>query len=279
MKKVVVTGAKGGTGRSIVQVLLAVGCEVLAVDIRAPEDGDDSYVQVDLADAAAVNDAFAGADGIVHFGSRPGDNHMTTTQAFHQMMTAGFNVFQAARNVGAKRVAWASSIEVYGDLSKHERLPITEQSPTAPPGIYGACKLMLESLARDYCRWYGMAIAGFRLSRIIYDNDFGRAKLKRYVDSEGLGSDCLWSYVDARDVGAACLAWLRSDHQGAEVFNVAAPNVHQEVPVHTLLERHGYRDATGTVESDDATLFSTQKLRSMLNWRVEYDWRQILEGA
>ena len=29
----------------------------------------------------------------------------------------------------------------------------------------------LEQLAEHYCRWYGMSIAGFRLSRIIYDNE------------------------------------------------------------------------------------------------------------
>ena len=68
----------------------------------------------------------------------------------------------------------------------------------------------------------------------------GRAKLKRFVDDEKLGNDCLWSYIDARDVGTACLAWLESDLPGAEVFNLAARNLHQDVPVVELLKRHGY---------------------------------------
>ena len=36
----------------------------------------------------------------------------STSAAWDNFMTAGFNVFQAARNCGIRRVAWASSIEV-----------------------------------------------------------------------------------------------------------------------------------------------------------------------
>jgi nucleoside-diphosphate-sugar epimerase len=278
MKRIVVTGSKGGTGASIVRGLREAGFEVLGVDVKPAEPGEADYVQLNLADAAGVNDVFAGADGVGHFGSRPGDDGMTTTEAFNQMMTAGFNVFQAAKNVGIRRVAWASSIEVYGSrLKHHRRLPVTEESPLAPPGIYASCKLMLESLARDYARWHGMAIAGFRLSRIIYDNDFGRAKLRRFVEDEGLGHDCLWSYVDARDVGTACLAWLKSDRGGAEVFNLAAENIHVEGQMSRLLDRHGYKDSEVTeLKGEDRTLFSTDKVRRTLNWKAVHDWRAIL---
>ena len=68
------------------------------------------------------------------------------------------------------RVAEAS-VTHSGDITLHPSLPVTEDSPLAPPGIYGASKQLLEQLAEHYCRWYGMSIAGFRLSRIIYDNE------------------------------------------------------------------------------------------------------------
>ena len=54
--------------------------------------------------------------------------------------------------------------------------------------------------------------------------------MEKIVEDEQWGGDCLWSYIDARDVATACQAWLESDHQGAEIFNLAAANVHQDVP-------------------------------------------------
>ena len=207
------------------------------------------------------------------------DSASSTTEAFHHLAVAGFNVFQAARNTGIRRLAWASSIEVYGDLTCHPALPVTEQSPLGPPGIYGSSKLLLERLAIDYSAWHGMAIAGFRLARIIYDNDTGRAKLRRMVDDPGFGSDCLWGYVDARDVATACLAWLESEHQGAEVFNLAAANVHLDMETARLLGDFGYGHLPmPMLEAPDQTPFSSAKFRTMLKWKERYDWRDILAG-
>ena len=279
MKRIVVTGSKGGTGQSVVSVLSEAGYEVVGIDRLAPEPfGESDYIQLDLRDATGVNDALAGADGVIHFGSPPADCNVGTTEAFGMLAVAGFNVFQAARNVGIKRIAWASSIEVYGDMEKQPQLPVTEESPLAPPGIYGSSKLLLERLALDYARWYGMSIAGFRLSRIIYNTPSGRAKLKRLVDDEGLGGDCLWSYIDARDVATACQAWLESDRQGAEVFNLAAANVHQDIAANILLDKYGYRTVPiRESEASDGTLFSTGKIREMLGWQARYDWRTMLK--
>ena len=277
MKRIAVTGSRGGTGGGIVSVLHDSGYDVLAIDRVPPAPGDSEYVQLDLNDAEGVNDVFSQVDAVVHFGSVPGTGNMSTTAGFHNVAVAGFNVFQAAKNTGIRRVVWASSVETYGDFHELPSLPVTEESPLAPPGIYGASKVMLESLARDYCRWYGMSIAGFRLTRIIYDNDFGRAKLKRFVDDKSLGQDCLWSYIDARDVGSACLAWLQSDHQGCEVFNIGADNVHVDIPTAELLQTYGYaKHQICGQYGEFETLFSSHKLRSLLNWKHRYDWREIL---
>ena len=277
MKRIAVTGSRGGTGSGIAAVLRDAGYEVLGIDRVPPDQSDLDYIQLDLGDAAGVNDALSNVDAVVHFGSVPGTANMSTTEGFHNVAVAGFNVFQAAKNVGIRRIAWASSIHPYGDFHELPTLPVTEQSPMAPPGIYGASKVLLESLARDYCRWYGMSIAGFRLTRIIYDNDFGRAKLRRFVEDEGTGHDSLWSYIDARDVGTACQAWLESDHQGCEVFNIGADNVHLETPTAELLQKYGYADKDVVGQFGEfQTLFSSEKLRSMLNWRHRYDWREIV---
>lgn len=276
MRRVVVTGAAGGAGHSLVSHFQAQGYEVVAVDVRPVDQPDCRAVQLDLRDAAGVNDVLAGADAVVHFGSPPAIGHLSATEAFHQVGLAGFHVFQAARNCGVGRVVWASSIEVYGAMARQPRLPVTEESPLAPPSLYGACKVMLENLAEDYHRWYGISIAGLRLSRIIYASPQGRAKLRFLVETPDVGADCLWSYVDARDVATACQAWLESDREGAEVFNLAATEVHRPEPVAELLTHSAYRTfeqaALGTYE----TPFCSRKIRNLLGWQPRCLWRRIL---
>jgi len=280
MKRIIVTGSQGGAGRSIVQVLRGAGYTVIGVDLLPWDGQEQDYVQLDLRDGAGVNDILSGADGVIHFGSPPSDAFCSPTEAFHMLTVAGFNVFQAARNVGVQRIVWASSIRVYGDLAAQSTLPVTENSPLAPSSIYGASKVLLENLARDFCRWTDMSIAGFRLSRIIYDTPGGREKLKRVSSADSIGADCLWSYVDARDVATACQAWLESDLQGAEEFNLGADNVHRDTPTRQLLAKHGYGHLECPAQwGENETLFSSGKLRAMLPWQAKYDWKQILAQA
>lgn len=275
MKKIVVTGANGGTGISIVEVLREAGYNVLGVDIKPIDPSHVGYVRHDILDGAGLHDLFAGAHGVVHFGSYPTDAWSSWSETFRNVTLGGFNVFQACANLGIKRIALASSMEVYGDLSKQPHLPITEGSPLAPPGIYGASKLLLEKLAADYYRWYGICTAGFRLGRIIYEGSFAW-RLKKHTESDDLAAPCLWCYVDARDVATACQAWLESDLEGFVPFNVAAQDVCVETPTKVLLE-HFYPHITDIRAPFDGHQcpFDASVLRQTLNWRPRYNWRRI----
>ena len=50
MKKVVVTGAKGGTGRSIVKVFREAGYAVIGVDLKPCDVWESDYRQLDVED-------------------------------------------------------------------------------------------------------------------------------------------------------------------------------------------------------------------------------------
>src|SRR5262245_34204041 len=67
MQKIVVTGAKGGTGVSIVEAFRAAGYHVVGVDLKPCGFWEADYQQLDLEDGAGVHDAFAGAAAVVHF--------------------------------------------------------------------------------------------------------------------------------------------------------------------------------------------------------------------
>jgi len=231
MKRVLVTGAKGGTGRSIVRVLREAGYDVLGLDLKPAGTDDIGYVGADVLDGDGLNDLVAGTDGVVHFGSYPTDQWTSWSEAFRNITVGGFNVFQACANVGVKRIACASSIMVYGDMAQQPHFPVTEDNPHMPISIYGTSKVLLERLAGDYCRWHGMSIAAFRLGRIVYEDSF-ESRLKPHIESDASAADDLWSYVDARDVATACQAWLESDVRGFKAFNIADEDVCLALPEH-----------------------------------------------
>jgi NAD(P)-dependent dehydrogenase (short-subunit alcohol dehydrogenase family) len=60
---VVVTGAASGMGRAAAQILVDLGAKVTAIDIKPTDVAVDRFVEVDLRDPAAIDEAVASIDG------------------------------------------------------------------------------------------------------------------------------------------------------------------------------------------------------------------------
>ena len=277
-KRIVVTGAKGATGRSIVDVLRAAGCDVLGLDLAVPGHREGGYRRADVLDGAGLHELFAGADAVVHFGSLPTDNWTSAGECYRNLMLGGYNVLQACALAGVKRVACASSIEVYGALRQQPRLPLTEDSPLVPASIYGSAKAMLEKLAADFCRWHGMSVAALRLGRIVYEGSWPW-RLKPHTEERGRCADCLWSYVDARDVAHACRLWLESDIQGFRPFNLAAGDVCLRAPTAELLRQFFPQTPVDGDLGEYECPFSSAAIGRALGWRAQYGWRDIRDES
>ena len=89
MGRVIVTGAKGGTGPSIVSAFEAAGWDVLGLDLKPCAIWETGYRQVDLRDGASLYDICAGADAIVHFGSLPTDAWTSWHTAYENLALGG----------------------------------------------------------------------------------------------------------------------------------------------------------------------------------------------
>lgn len=281
MQRIVVTGAKGATGHSIVHVLQAAGYDVLGLDLTLPGHHEGGYRRADVLESAGLHELFVGADAVVHFASLPTDNWTSANECYRNLMFGGYNVLQACALSGVKRVVQASSIEVYGDLHQQPRLPITEDSPLSPASIYGTAKVMLERLAADFCRWHGMSVAALRLGRIIYENSWPW-RLKPHTEERARSADCLWCYVDARDVGHACRLWLESDIPGFRPFNVSAGDVCIETPTAELVHQFFPGVPVDGSFGEYECPFSSVAICQSLDWQPQYNWRAIRsesEGA
>ena len=275
MKRIVVTGAKGGTGVSIVNTLRHFGYEVIGVDLKPAGFWEQHYHVIDLQDGASVHDVFSGADGIVHFGSFPGDSQTSWECAYRNLALGGFHVLQAAANLRIKRVVLASSPEIYGLPGSLAYLPIDEDHPQAPPSIYGAAKQNLESLAKHYARWHDMTIVSLRPLRIVYEGSYEWRFRHFTVAGEAAAPD-LWGYVDARDVATACKAALEADLRGHEAFVIAASDVCTDTPTVELLQRF-YPSITDirTEVSGRTGLYSIAKAKILLGWEPKFQWKEM----
>jgi UDP-glucose 4-epimerase len=81
-----------------------------------------------------------------------------------------FNVLEAARAAGVRRVVFSSSREVYGDA---ETLPVPESAPLAPKNAYGTSK----AAGEVYCRAWrntGIEVVILRFANVYGARDSGR---------------------------------------------------------------------------------------------------------
>jgi len=177
-----VTGGAGFIGSHLVERLLSLGQQVVCLDnfatghranleaaLAADPERSERFrlVEGDLADLEACREAVRGADHVLHqgaLGSVP--RSLDDPLASHLSNATGtLNLFEAAREVGVRRVVYASSSAVYGD---EPNLPKTEDRTGNLLSPYAATKAVNEVYANAYARAYGMEFAGLR-----YFNVFG----------------------------------------------------------------------------------------------------------
>ena len=117
--RIAVTGGSGKLGRSVVRRLTQDGHQVLNMD-RAGTRGK-GYVNVDLRNYGQVldvimglDDQHDGLDAMVHLAAIPAPGLAPDAAIFENNMVSTYNVFQAARRAGIKKVVYASSETVLG---------------------------------------------------------------------------------------------------------------------------------------------------------------------
>jgi uronate dehydrogenase len=159
--RILLTGAAGGLGR-VLRERLKPAADILRVSDREPlgdaREGEE-VVQCDLADAQAVHALVEGVDAVVHFG---GISVETKFDAILQSNLLGvFNVYEAVRKHGVKRVVFASSNHVVGFYKQAER--IDADAPMRPDSLYGVSKCFGENLSRYYYDRYGIETVCLRI--------------------------------------------------------------------------------------------------------------------
>src|SRR4051794_21618188 len=152
---VAVTGPTGTFGFGLMPLLQADRRIKRIIGIaRRPFDPDEhgwtkmEYRQGDVRDQAALEDAFAGADVVVHLAFLiTGNASRDTIRAIN--IEGTMNTFRAAANAGAKRFVYASSVAAYG-FHRDNPVGMTEEWParSAKKLFYAQEKAEIERLLK-----------------------------------------------------------------------------------------------------------------------------------
>lgn len=177
MSRYAVTGCAGFIGSNLVDRLLADGHSVIGIDNfstgqrrfldSALANPSFELFEIDILDLDALKLALKGAEGVFHLAAnadvRFGTEH--PRKDLEQNTIATYNVLEAMRQAGVKKIAFSSTGSVYGEAPV---VPTPEDGPfPVQTSLYGASKAAGEGLISAYCEGFGFQACIFRFVSIL----------------------------------------------------------------------------------------------------------------
>jgi nucleoside-diphosphate-sugar epimerase len=148
---------------------------------RRPGPSGVPWTTADVGDLEAIKPAFTGVDAVVHLAAVVG-NKAEIAAYVHGNVVGTYNVFEAARRAGVRRVVFASSGATVSGIEQEEPYSsfvegraasapmLTHTSPLRPSGLYGCSKVWGEALARHYADAYKLSVICLRIGGVNRDD-------------------------------------------------------------------------------------------------------------
>jgi nucleoside-diphosphate-sugar epimerase len=162
-KLLAITGGAGRIGTAIRRLLrdryrLRLADLKLTTDLQ---DGEEA-LQADVANLADAERIAAGADLVLHLAGNP-----STSGTWDEMRVANiegtFNIYEAARRHGIRKVVLASTNHVMGFYNLEAQYPVRTDWAIRPDSLYGVSKAFGEALARYYSDAFDMSMICLRI--------------------------------------------------------------------------------------------------------------------
>ena len=161
-RRVLLTGAAGNLGRNLRKHLGDVAGELVVTDrVDMASAGDhETVVTCELAEFPKVRAMVSGVDAVVHLGGAPVED--TFEEILSSNIRGSYNIYEAARQAGVRRIVYASSIHAVGF---HRRETVVDvRCSHRPDSLYGVSKCFVEDLARYYFDKFGIESVCLRIN-------------------------------------------------------------------------------------------------------------------
>ncbi len=165
--KLLVTGGAGYIGSIVAKRLLDAGHEVVVLDNlenghRAAVVAGAELVVADLLDREALGNVVTPElDGVLHFAALAlVSESVSHPERYYRTNVGGtLNLLEAMNGAGVRRLVFSSTCAVYGEP---DEVPIRETAIPRPVNAYGASKLSVDLMIRDFCRAHGLGAVSLR---------------------------------------------------------------------------------------------------------------------
>ena len=293
-KRIFFTGGSGKAGKHVVPYLLDRGHRVLNVDLTPLDDPRVDNIGGDITDSgqmfglmtgyAGFDDLESGDgpppfDAVVHFAAVPRILLKSDAETFRINTVGTYNVIEAAVKLGIRKIIIASSETTYGVcFSDGETsptvLPVEEDYDVDPMDSYGLSKVCNEKTARTFARRSGFDIYALRIGNVIEPHEYNR--FPGFCENPEVRRRNIFCYIDARDLGQIVDRCLEADGLGYQVFNAGNDTNSVDTPTADLSTRFFPGVPLNREMGEHEALFSNRKIREVLGFREEHDWRKYV---
>lgn len=293
MTRVVVTGASGLLGGYVAKAVQA-DADILGLDVRPPgPEGHWEHVNASILDLPALEEAFAGADSVLHIAAAANIGSGTSEHIIEMNVKGSWTVMEAAHRAGVRRVVLCSSDSVMGNTVDPDHfwcpkeLPVDEAHDVRPADPYGLSKWLAEEAGRSFSR-RGLEVIALRPVFILFPTMMGEVRA-RLADPKGYAGPCAgghapaggglcWHHIDPRDVAQAFRLALAMEWRGFEAFYLSAPSTLHPLPTRDRIQEvfgalPAQIDRTRYDTAPHAPMFDIDAAANRLNWRPQYDLR------
>jgi NAD+ dependent glucose-6-phosphate dehydrogenase len=235
-KRVLITGAAGRIGSSLAEQLKD------RYDLRVhyhhtiPEQPPvDDIAIADVSVFEQIAPALQGMDAVVHMAGEP-STRASWENVRARNIDGTYNVLEAARQAGVKKVVFASTNHVMGMYDRDQQWPIYSGQPVRPDSLYGVSKAFGEALGRHYYDRFGLSVICLRIGWFLPEprDEIGR-----------------WMWLSPRDCAQVTWRAIESD-VGFGIFYAISANGGRHWDITDTMEKLGYRP------EDDAEQYAEQ---------------------
>ena len=160
--RLLITGAAGNLGTVLRQGLAPLATTLRLTDRAGMGEAaaHEEIMTAELSDFDAIMEVVKDCDAVVHFGAAPMEKPWE--EILNSSIRGGYNIYEAARRHGIKRIVYASSIHAVGYVRREEGADT--DTGHRPDTLYGVSKCFVEDLASMYFHKFGIESALLRIN-------------------------------------------------------------------------------------------------------------------